>query len=348
MTDPQAKPIHPDIPTDRAWQVSRRLYVRCGYQSQLNSELRELGAKWDGDVRALWVGSGKRDQVVAAVQRTLTRVAEVDAVKAAGRWVAIPFDAADIRARAKEHGAIWDGDRKQWAMPSDDSYQEVSRLVGEYRTAQDAERAAAREAGKRSRAAYEAEVQQAAAEDAEARRERIVAQSGRTPIGDTTQYRVISTRRMNKVTAREVAEPNGTVITLKDGRRGVITGVDIWFTGDEMASSVCWHPETHDQAHWDFLYTVAIVEPTQAEVDADAKAAAERDTGAVRGGTLIRTRDGHVVWQHPGYYDDYIPTEGESTDPGLLARVDAVLAAGTRNRVVYDQLAYRYQITGAV
>ena len=123
---PAIHPIHPDIPVERAWKVGRRIYVRCGYKSQLNTQMREIGAKWDGDERALWVGSGKVDQVVPLVQAAAERGAAIDAVKAAGHWVTIPYDATDIRAAAKKAGGIWDGEQRRWAMPSAEALAEIT------------------------------------------------------------------------------------------------------------------------------------------------------------------------------------------------------------------------------
>lgn len=380
------KPIHPDIPTTRAWQEGRRLYIRCARGSRLNTQLRDLGAHWDPEHRALWVGSGKRDAVVAAVQATEARLAEVNAIKAANRWVAIPYDATDIRARAKDLGAVWGGDDSRvWYLPSDESYAEIAGLVNNLRAQIEAKRQEERAA---RRARWDAEKQarrHTEALDADRDRERIIAATGRTPTGKTAELREISTARMNKHTARESARPLGSVVRLRDGRYGLITGVKIWFTGEEMASSACWHPETHDQPHWDFLYQVEIVAPTPAEQTKDERKAAEqadaatihdlmRDAPTLTGaraadrhtpipgdqragtitlttgttgfpdGHLILTTDNRVVWQHPGYYDDYIPTEGTSADPGLVERVRAVLAAGPRTRTVHDQTIHRYEI----
>jgi hypothetical protein len=367
-------PLHPDVPQDRAWQDGRRLYVRCGYKSQLNAALRELGATWDPGQHALWTGSGKREQVTAAVLAAEERIRAAKAVKALGLWVAIPPAADDIRGRAKELCAVFDGELKQWAMPSEDALTEVLDLIGQRQARIKAENAAAQEQTPEQGQRERAEARVAPAGTAQRRIEQVIAKTGRTPTGETATATVVSTRRMNKATAASIAEPAGAVIHLADGRRGLITGVDIWFTNDEMASSVCWHPETHDEAHWDFRYEVAIVEPTPAETAEDEAAAAYRrdaqeihdlmdnagkltgaragdhwtpvpdreqegsiyataGTTAYHAGTLILTTDGQVIWQHPGWYDDYIRSEGITTSTELVTRVRAVLAGGDRRRV---------------
>jgi hypothetical protein len=76
------RPLADDIPTDRAWRTGRRIYIRCGYNSRTNTDLRDIGAKWDADVRALWVGSGKADHVLAILAAATERAAAVEAVKA--------------------------------------------------------------------------------------------------------------------------------------------------------------------------------------------------------------------------------------------------------------------------
>jgi hypothetical protein len=363
-----ARSLDPAIPTSTAWQQGRRLYVRCGFASQLSAVLRNLGAHWDGDARALWIGSTKKAAVIEAVRASEARKNAVQAVKGAGRWVHIPYDAHDIRARAKDVlGGVYGGDARKgwWAMPTDEGLAEVTALVKTWHEK-------AEERAREERVAAQAAGDFAAAGNAQGRRERLLERSGRTPTGETAELREISTRRMNKAIAQGLASTAGDLVHLADGRRGIVTGVEVWFTNDEMASSVCWHPQTHDQAHWDFKYTVSIVEPTDVEREQDAKEAAERQDTAglsalideaadltaprctgwthipeeeqagkitvVRGvtrfsaGTLTLTRDGRVIWQHPGYYDDYIPTEGSTSGAEVVDRVRRLITAGSRER----------------
>jgi hypothetical protein len=376
------KPLHPDhpeIPVDRAWQEGRRLYVRCGYTSQLNKDMRALKATWDPDKRALYTGTGKREQVTAAVLASLERAAAIEAVKALGLWVIIPFEAEDIRARAKNglHG-VFDGERKAWAMRTEADLAEIQGLIRDRQAAIDAARAAEQQRARQQADQDRAADLEAAAIAARRRSEEIVARSDRTPTGETATVTEVSTRFMNKRTAASMARSAGTVLRLSDGRRGLIVAVDIWFTDEEMASSVCWHDATMDEAHWDFRYSLVIVEPTAEETTADeAEAAYRRDAAAIyhlfeetpkltgaraddqwtlipaneqagsihasagstayAAGTVILTTGGRVVWQHPGWYDDYVRSEGTSTDPELADRVRAILAGGPRRRVYRDR-----------
>ena len=50
---------------DTAWQTTRRVYVRSAYASELSNRLRSLGARWDTEAKALWVGVRKLDGVEA-------------------------------------------------------------------------------------------------------------------------------------------------------------------------------------------------------------------------------------------------------------------------------------------
>lgn len=294
----EPKAISPDIPVDKAWKTGRRIYVRTGYKTQLNDQIRELGGKWDAGEHALWVGSGKLEQVIPLVLAQAQRAAAVQAVKDAGRWVTIPFEADAIRAEAKRLGAKWDRDSKQWALPDDEAFAAVSALLASRAEAEQARAEAEKAERAAAQKAVQAEQARRDAEDASERVARIIAQSGRTATGQTGTVTTVSVQRMNKATAWAQAMAEGEIIKVRTGggvKRGVITGRRVWFAGDEMASSVCWHSETHDQAHWDFRYDVAIVEPVAEEIAADGAAAAEkRDAEEIA--AAIKDVQGSMAW----------------------------------------------------
>ncbi|WP_433635600.1 hypothetical protein [Nocardia sp. CA-120079] len=381
----QPKAIDDGIAIDRAWQIGRRIYVRCSYESILGGQMRQIGANWDRELRRLWVGSGKRARVIEMVRAADERAQQIAQIKATGRAVVIPFEWADIRARAKNAGAIWNENAKTWVFPAetefDAAYDEISGQLTARRNHEKAEAEATEQRHAEQRQQQRAAEAAAAEEADEARRAQLVAESERTATGEISELRLISTRRMNKATATDLAHPLGALVRLGDGRRGIVIDRQVWFTNDDMASSVCWHPQTHDEAHWDLLHHVAVVEPTAEEQAADAAAAAEHadaaeihqlvetvsrtgvitadwnrfddQVGAIRcrygttamndGGTLILAGD-RLVFQHPGYYDDYIRTERVSADPDLIARVQAVLAGGTRKRSIVNQTTYSYEV----
>lgn len=66
-------------------------------------------------------------------------------------------------------------------------------------------------------------------------------------------------------------------------------------------------------------------------------------TGMVPAGRLTLARDGTVWWQHPGYYDTYIPAEGRTRDPALAAQA-AVLTGGARTLAVPGDPPLYYRI----
>src|SRR5690606_36700230 len=43
-------------------------------------------------------------------------------------------------------------------------------------------------------------------------------------------------------------------------------------------------------------------------------------------GQMVLLREGRVLYQHPGYYDDYIPTEKRITNPALVQKARALIA----------------------
>lgn len=131
-------PVAEDIPVSRAWRSGRRIYVRSGYKSKLGDALYEIGSTWDKDEEARYFGTGAKGEEKLA--RLLPLIRETEeyrqrsaAVKAAGLWIDIPIRAKDIREDAKKnHGAVFDGTRKEWAVPTDEDHAAVQAKVDEY------------------------------------------------------------------------------------------------------------------------------------------------------------------------------------------------------------------------
>src|SRR5690606_1893099 len=308
----EKKPVDDHTPSEKAWKEGRRIYVRAGYGSALSEGMRRIRANWDRDRKAWWVGTGKQDLVLPLREEYRERVQAVQDIKALGHWVTIPYDAHQARALAKDLKALFDRDSKRCAARSAEDAARIEEAVQLWQAERDAEAAAAQarrdaekeaaisEAGQlwqavgdaeaaaakarrddekeaeRASATEEAKAAKARAEEVlRARTETLLSESGRTPTGDMDSFTVVSTRFMNRTTAERMAYDLGDLVKLSDGRRGVVVGVKVWFTNDEMASSVCWHPETHDEAHWDLKHTVAVVEPTAEEAAEDAAKEAE-------------------------------------------------------------------------
>jgi hypothetical protein len=389
---PQPKPISGGVPAGRAWQVGRRIYVACGYESILGGQLREIGAHWDREVKRLWIGSGKKERVLALLAAAEERTREREETTARALWVTIPYSAGTIRERAKTLGAVWDGEGKRWALPTAEAHTEVAGLLALLQEREAAARAeqveadtARWEAQKQARAEHERAERERAGEAERARRARVVSESGRVAAGEETTLLTVSTEYMNTATARQRCTPVGSVVRMRDGRRALVVATSVKFTDEETASSMCWHRETHDQAHWDLRHEAVVVETTDAEAAADADeqalradaaeihrvlrtgwgpirekwtSLAEGEVAAMitseygsaewlrqRGPRLVLTTSGVWLHQSPPAHDELHSTEREVADPAATAAAAAVLAAGNRDRGHVDQLRYWYTVT---
>lgn len=262
------QPIHPDIPLDRAWQAGRRIYIRCGYHSQLNTDLVALGAHWDGVQRARWVGAAKKAIVVGLVQAAAARQEAAEAAKQAatdqGLWLDIPYGAMGARELAKQLRGRFDGFRKAWAMPTPEAKQQVEAEIQAWRD---------------ENAALEAKL---AAEDAEraaryaaTARQRLIDDSGRTLTGEAATVTLTDYTRMDRWAAAAAKPKLGTVLTLADGRRGLVITSRARFVGrDDIDAGLAGN--LWDDPHWEYIVDVEIVEPTGAEALSDAANAAAK------------------------------------------------------------------------
>lgn len=317
------------------------------------------------------------------MEEAAERADHIEGVKALGLWVTIPRGMSQVRESAKKLGCLFDGDRKQWAAPTAEARAQVERLVVEHRAAKRAERQQA----DREIAELQAQIaQERGTRPAQEVSAQVLAErAGRRATGEMATFHWVSTAYMRGGQARSMLRKVGEVITLDDGRRGVVVEAKVWFTDDEMASSVCWHDEIDPGAHWDLWHRVAVVADTEAEaaerrerqerereaselhslmnlpaagpVQEGTHVVAERDrVGRIEcrygtghtlhdGGVLTLTRDGRVVGTHPGWYDDYRSTWWECRDEALVERVRAAVEGGARERVFVDQMAYVYTVT---
>lgn len=393
------RPVHPELPVDEAWQQGRRLYVRCSASSRLSGALRGRGAQWDPYAKALWLSTRHREDFTAWAlehRRVRERLREI---RQAGLWVDIPYPAGLIRARAKELGAIFDGAMKRWAVPTPADLVEIEDLIEVWNAAQARERALAEqrwaeereirrrtadlEAAERRRAArerdaahQERELEAAALREAERRaasrradtfRAELARTVGRTLLGPLEARREVFPRFTSGDTARAQAPHVGAVVRLDDGRRALVWARTVRYVPLNQA-----HGYGMDRAHWYAEYLLALVAPSEDELDAEeARGRARMDAeelhdlvqdaalltcprevdrparisgrvgavtvttginGLVPAGRLVLDADGTVWWQHPGTYDTYVPVQGVSRDADLVARVRAVLATGPRRR----------------
>lgn len=280
-------PLHDDVPVDLAWRVGRRIYVACAKNSPLNRALIELGAKWDRDVpHARWIGSGKREQVLPLVlaerQRAQAQARDLAELLNSGRYVALPRDVEGVvtamHRRAGRLGGAWDPEHWRYALPDDDSRARLQAELDAWLAQQQTrrERAADQQreqqhAEASKRALEQQQARQADAERARRRRDRVLADSGRTAIGETVEVDRYSTRYMNRAGAEATAWQVGTVHRLDDGRCGLVVDRHIRFYTEEQATEDSHEVQLPDNAHWAFRYILAIVEPTDDERHTDAQ-----------------------------------------------------------------------------
>lgn len=242
--------IAPHIPTERAWKAGRRVYVRSPYKSRLGDALYGIGAKWDRDEGALWVGSGKLAAVIPLIEEHEERAAETRAVRDAGLFVKIPYEAAAVRTEAKRLGARWDKDRKMWAMPDGESLARAQVLVREF-----AEAAAPRKAAAKAARAADRALRGRTPEE-------IIAASGRTvvPGAEKLSFSGELAGYMKRAEAERHAPVPGDVEKVRGVRYLVLEGsVQFW---DEDA---CADQMPHWEPGWKMFWTGIAVEPADGE-----------------------------------------------------------------------------------
>lgn len=220
----------------------------------------------------------------------------------------------------------------------------------------------------------------AAARSADAYRASLASAAGRTLTGAVETRREVFPQYTSRDAALDASTRIGQVLRLRDGRRALVTDRTIAFVPADQA-----HLHGQDRPHRYVEYQLALLRPTPAELDAEQERAAEQIdaaelhhlvaeagmaclpvptdqwtavpdrhgtimvttgvNGLIPAGQLILALDGTVWWQHPGHYDDYIPAEGHTRDPGLANAVRHALAGGRRRRTRPGHPPLHYQVT---
>lgn len=257
--------IAPDIPTERAWKAGRRIYVRCGARSWLDSQLRDtLNAKWDGEEGALWTGSGKAAQAAEIIRQDAERRDRTGEVKALGLWVKVPYEASAVRYSVKEelHGIYGGDERKgQWAMPTPEAYEKARALVAEYEAGNSARKARARAAKSADRA-----LRSRSAEE-------VIAASGRTlaPGAEKLSFSGELAGYMKRPEAERYAPVPGEIARVNGVRYLILDGSVQFWNEDDCADQM-----PHWQPGWKRFWTGIAVEPTDEERGADEREAGGR------------------------------------------------------------------------
>ena len=136
-SDIAAHPLESKESGEVGWRTDKRgsrLYITGTRKGDPNVDrLRKLGAHWDADAGAWWVGASKAgdaQKIVEAVNAKKSAGAdEAKRRKSEGLGVAIPYEDAKTRELAKKAGAIWDGIGKQWLMPDAESAEKIKTAV---------------------------------------------------------------------------------------------------------------------------------------------------------------------------------------------------------------------------
>lgn len=322
-------PIADTIPLEKAWQTGRRVYVRCGYNTATNQRIRALGATWDREVKALWVGSTKKQQVVDILTEIGEAVAAVEAIKGLAFWVAIPYAMRTIRDRAKALGGKWDSERKEWAMPTHEARDEiVAAIAAEKRAVQERK-------------------EERAVQERKALPENAIKFRGALP----------EDMFLRRAAAEQYAPKVGDRIKV-DGRLIEVVTIEVVFGDTDFWGSVMCQPWR--DAGWAWFGVGIPVEPTEEEIQAE-KTRQTRDAAITEMESLLRTpkqftevdrltpvtastvitylsnswklADNGELWvQNSGSYDDYRCVETKIDDAAVRSRIEelvTVLGAGT-------------------
>lgn len=152
-------------------------------------------------------------------------------------WVAIPYDAANVRQQAKALGARFDRETKGWGLPTQAAADTIIEAVTAWRKERDAS---------------------------------TIANSGRTV---TSNERVTFTHRYPGGYGRSVIEASapkvGAVEHLK-GRHFLVLEVDVYYLGRDDAEELDWSPR--ETPGWQCQCEGVEVAPTDEEAAAEEKA----------------------------------------------------------------------------
>lgn len=127
----------------------RRLYFATPYGHPLADMVKAAGGTWEAASKRWWIGATGNLSLVEAldtlIEQEHARAAQDAARKAAGEevaaqdlagrtWVAIPFEAAEVRAFAKANGAKWNPQTKRWGLAAE-TVEAVTAKLAEWKTA---------------------------------------------------------------------------------------------------------------------------------------------------------------------------------------------------------------------
>lgn len=120
------------------WSIDKqgsRIYVRGTYYGDPSiPKLKSLGAHWDPQERAWWVGTAKQSDIEQLVNKVNGRKeAYKERASQATIPVKIPFEMSSIREDAKKLGAIWDAQNKMWMFATQDLADRIKQDIDNLR-----------------------------------------------------------------------------------------------------------------------------------------------------------------------------------------------------------------------
>lgn len=94
----------------------KRVYA-IGNTYPIKDSLRGMGAKWDADAKAWWVGATKRAELESLLSTASTSTPAQDALPPlTGKIVPVTGNTYPVRDRLRALGASWDAAAKVWMI----------------------------------------------------------------------------------------------------------------------------------------------------------------------------------------------------------------------------------------
>lgn len=304
-------------PTPTIERVGRRAYVR-GDTYALRHRLREAGATWDPEERAWWIGTGR----VARIEEILTSSAGL----LSGQHRCCPPKKHNDLVRAAS--GVWSREHGAWLLPSAEALATVERRIAEADAAASRRRDREREAAARAEAERRADSARSIPE--------LLAAAGRTLRGEgapKSGRRYLGHGRRTQILGD--LPRAGEIVTWKDGPY-LITEVEAPYlvTEDDIEDQDAWSSYP-DGSRWYVSYAAVPVERTVEELEAVARAEAQRATAEARRALVARVQ---VIEHHSATRPTFL---GDLTERWASRRsAGSEVLYGDTARLVYTISSY--------
>lgn len=136
-TELAANPLARKETGEVGWRMdergSRTYITGTSYGDPNVQKLKELGAHWDPEQKAWWVGRTKAESARALVDRVNAKKTdfanEATRRKESNLGVAIDYSDIATREAAKKLGAVWDAKNKQWLAPNQETADKLQQMA---------------------------------------------------------------------------------------------------------------------------------------------------------------------------------------------------------------------------